>query len=229
MHIRALEQYGLTLDALRKLGKKLITVKVALKPQCYDHRLLKLPHKERMKLFRELKRKSIDRSLLAWPNKDVHLSGHKEFPSSFESMIEANKLADYAKGKIYDFIEIIRIPGLRRRRAKKEKELSWYAVRARVAIQVEDQTRGLQTIEDRIVILKAYSAKDAVKRLSKEWKDYEVSTMNLDGFLVRWQMEEVTDVYEIIDREIDSKGTEVYSSLHQRRMKPEYEWHPFAI
>ncbi len=228
MRIKGLEEYGITVDELRKLGNRMITVHVAFKPQCYDSRLSKLPREERIALFKKLKRKSIDRCLQPWPNKNIKMRGDKEYPTSFDSIIEANKLVKYAKRDIYDSIEIVRIPGLKKYRKKKQKEFSWYAVRARVAWQIEGQKKGYQTVEDRILLLKAYSEDDAVRRLSREWKNYENPTMVFDGYLMRLHMEEVTDVYKIIDSELDSKGTEVFSSLHERRMKPEYEWHPFS-
>jgi hypothetical protein len=47
---------------------------------------------------------------------------------------------------------------------------------------------------------------------------------NRYGQLVRWQLVEVLDVYELFDDEISPKGTEVFSRLRSRRMKPAYAW-----
>jgi hypothetical protein len=95
-----------------------------------------------------------------------------------------------------------------------------------VALQVEGQTSGLQEVEDRFVLVKARSFKDAEERLRPEWERYAQPYINLEGELVRWQLEEVVDVYDVMEDTIDSEGTEVYSSFSFRRMKPEYEWHP---
>ena len=84
----------------------------------------------------------------------------------------------------------------------------------------------MQTIEERIVLVKAFSPKDADERLRREWEAYAEPYLNSDGELVRWRMEEIIDVYELGETEIDPKGTEVYSVLTQRRMRPQYEWHP---
>jgi hypothetical protein len=111
--------------------------------------------------------------------------------------------------------------------ARKPKLLSsWYCVRATVAIQIEGQTRGMQSVEDRFVIVRALSFKDAERRLQAEWRKYATPYLNSDSLLVRWRLEKVVDVYEIADDKIDPRGTEVFSELKSRRMKPSYAWHP---
>ncbi len=117
-----------------------------------------------------------------------------------------------------------RLDGYRAKRLK--KSLSWFCVRARVAIQVEDQRSGLQTTEDRFVIVKAKSAEDAKKRLKKEWQAYALPGMNKFGYLFRWQMEAITDIYETLENEILPTGTEVYSKLSERRLKGLSVWTP---
>jgi hypothetical protein len=106
------------------------------------------------------------------------------------------------------------------------KPLSFYAVRARVAIQIEGETEGFQTIEDRIVLVRARSFEDAEERLASEWESYGEPFLNSRGERVRWHLEEVVDVYDLLTNKIDPKGTEVYSRLSRRKMKPEFEWHP---
>lgn len=115
-----------------------------------------------------------------------------------------------------------RIAGLRK--VRERLKLNWYSVRARIAIQVEGQTKGLQGIEDRIVMVRARSLSDASKRLENEWQAYAEPYLNSYGELVRWQLEEILDIYAITS-DIDPKGTEVWSSLRNRRMKKEFEWH----
>ena len=46
------------------------------------------------------------------------------------------------------------------------------------------------------------------------------------GYLVRWQLISVRDVYTLPDEAIDPRGTEVYSKLRRARMQPEYRWRP---
>jgi hypothetical protein len=44
--------------------------------------------------------------------------------------------------------------------------------------------------------------------------------------MVSWSLENVIDVYDTNETEVDSAGTEVYSKLGHRRMRPEYVWRP---
>ena len=99
-------------------------------------------------------------------------------------------------------------------------------MRARVAVQVEGLKKGLQTTEDRILVVKATSPEDAIERLEPEWKAYAEPYVAVGGRRVRWQLDQVVSIFELIDQRIDPRGTEVYSKLGQRRMRPEYEWHP---
>lgn len=44
--------------------------------------------------------------------------------------------------------------------------------------------------------------------------------------MVRWQLDHVVDVYDACENDIDPSGTEVYSKLGHRRMRPKYVWRP---
>ncbi len=92
------------------------------------------------------------------------------------------------------------------------------------AIQVEGETRGLQTVADRFVLVRAWDFKDAERRLARMWKSYAEPYLNAGGQAVRWQLEKIVDVFSLSEDQIDPSGTEVYSSLSQRRLKPEHVW-----
>ena len=224
--IRGLEDFSLTVSKLRQLGKLQIDVRVALAPKMYDPRLVKLPRPIRLTLYRTLKKRSVAHVLRIWPE-PVILEGEKDCPIFFRSKVAAKLISVLAKDREIDSIELVRIPGHRRRRIKEPSALTWYAVRAFVAIEVEGQKSGMQTTEDRIVLVRAHSESDARLRLKKEWKQYETPSLNEDGYLVRWKMQKVVHTYELIDGEINPNGTEVYSHLGIRRMKLKYQWNPF--
>jgi len=82
----------------------------------------------------------------------------------------------------------------------------------------------MQTTEDRFILVRASSAEDAKKRLKRQWRDYANPYLNSKGQMVSWSLEKVTDVYDIGETEINPTGTEVYSKLGKRRMRPEYVW-----
>lgn len=50
--------------------------------------------------------------------------------------------------------------------------------------------------------------------------------MNPGGYLVRWQLISLRDVFALFDEVLDPRGTEVYSKLRTVRMRPEYRWRP---
>jgi hypothetical protein len=139
---------------------------------------------------------------------------------------DVNTFLRLVKSRLVEAIFLQQVSGLRRRKKRIEKKPSLYAVRARVAVQVEGQKTGMQTVEDRIILVMARSPDEAEKQLSREWNNYATPCINMRGALVRWHLEKITDVYDTLEETIDPAGTEVYSSLSRRRMKPAYEWHP---
>jgi hypothetical protein len=114
-----------------------------------------------------------------------------------------------------------------RRKKRRKKQLDWYAVLARFAIQIEGQRAGLQGFEDRTVIVRAWDNDDAIRRLHREFDGYVTPYLNLSYELVRWQFEKVLEVQWLsIDDSPDPKGAEVFSTMRSRRMRREFEWHP---
>jgi hypothetical protein len=93
-----------------------------------------------------------------------------------------------------------------------------------VAIQIENRTHGFLDVEDRLVLVKARTGEEAERLLLSKWREYAAPYLNSRGELVRWQLVEVLDVYELGEDKIDPRGTEVYSRLRPRRMKPLYVW-----
>jgi hypothetical protein len=122
-------------------------------------------------------------------------------------------------------VAITRIPGRRRGRWSGASPMAWFCVRGLVAIQVEGQLNGMQTVEDRFMLVRAASAADATRRLKSIWRDYAKPYLNSSGHMVRWQLESISDVYEAVEEEeLNPRGAEVYSALRQRRLRPELAW-----
>jgi hypothetical protein len=84
----------------------------------------------------------------------------------------------------------------------------------------------MQKTEDRFILVRASSVKEAKKRLTRRWREYATPYLNSNGQMVSWSLEKVIDVYDTGETEIDPAGTEVYSKLGHRRMRPEYVLHP---
>jgi hypothetical protein len=118
---------------------------------------------------------------------------------------------------------VAKVPGYRRRRRTPESEW-WFCVRALVAVRVEGETRGLQTVEDRFVLVMASDFDDAERRLRSMWREYAEPYLNPQGQMVSWTLDEVVDVFDTMETQLDPKGTEVYSKLRGRRLRPELVW-----
>jgi len=140
-----------------------------------------------------------------------------------EGSVRGAEVATVAAEPGVQSVALLEVPGRLRRRAV--RSTPWFCVRARVAIQVEGEERGLQTVEDRFMLVRAASAKDAERRLLPRWREYAKPYLNSKGQCVRWKCEEVTDVYEaVLEDEENPDMAEVYSRLSSRRMRPEFVW-----
>jgi Domain of unknown function (DUF4288) len=216
--------YGLALTDLPALGDRPVEISGSLRGLPLEP-LLPFSPAERKKRLKEHLEDAIERIRARWPSGVFEIRDHQELPWDFDAVLPARALPRLLRSRELSSLFIHKIQGLRRKPEK--KELSWYAVRGRVAIQVEGQTQGLQEVEDRIVVVRAHSFEDAERRLRPNWEEYAEPYLNSKGEMVRWQLEEIVDVYQVGDLEkFDPKGTEVYSRLTQRRVRPDAVWRP---
>jgi len=121
-------------------------------------------------------------------------------------------------------VRVLRIRGMRRKRAAAVKTQRWFAVKARFAVQIEGQTKGMQTYEERIVLVIARSFAEAERKAMREFRHYEAPSLTTTGHFWRSTFETILDTCDVYEDAIDPNGTEVFSELKQRRMKPGYEW-----
>ncbi|MGB0983724.1 MAG: DUF4288 domain-containing protein [Saprospiraceae bacterium] len=100
---------------------------------------------------------------------------------------------------------------------------SFFGVKARCVIQVEGQKRGQQSVEERILLVRAKSFKQAKKRVQKAFKKYETPYLNTEGYQIIWKLDKIVEVYDtgVVDiKEFDSKeGVEVFSRIKSRKLK----------
>jgi hypothetical protein len=160
-----------------------------------------------------------------WPDAGINACGRGRLPWTLQAVVPAREVAGIAAAPGVADVSIQNIKGLRRRLgAGGCRQLDWYCVWGNVAIQIEGRSRGMVSLEDRLVLLKANDEQDAKKRLRMEWRMYAQPYMNSSGHLVRWQLVRVLDVYQLVDAEINPKGTEVFSRFTEKRMCPAYAW-----
>ena len=113
----------------------------------------------------------------------------------------------------------------------KEKQAAvYFAIIARFAVQIENRTKGLQTYEDRTLLIKAKSVEEAQQKLTKGFDDYAEPYLNHLGELVRWKFEAFIDSYQtnydsleamLADEDV---GIEVFSQLKKRRLNRNRIW-----
>lgn len=154
------------------------------------------------------------------------LIGSKKRPTGIETTILAGDLAKLAR---YTFIWHVFINAMKgAKKVIKKKEPGFYCIKMTVAIQVEEATNGLQTYEERYVLIKAKSPDDAYKKIERQKKSYESPHLNPYGQFVRWKIESLDDCYttDIVNSDDLNKpeGAEVFSILKRRKLTKERYW-----
>jgi hypothetical protein len=230
--IYELEQYGLTPAEFRRLGTTPVRIKLSI-PICPDV----YPGPSR---FRKLLAKSPEErraGVHAWRVRQYEKLCVEMAPYKFETeyyngdpvamrvTVPAKDVRPLLDLLCVDRLNILHIEGRRRKRPAK-REPGWFAVKARFVMQLEDETRGMQDYEDRILLVQARSFKDAERKAMREFRRYGMLTLITTGHFFRWTFEAILDVYETYIDEMDPTGMEVYSEMRTRRLKPEYQWHP---
>ena len=183
------------------------------------------PPATRLLLQAQRLRQGLRRIRAAWTGGPLVVRGRSSHPWSVDGTTSVRNAATVSRLSCVESVFVTEIMG--RKRAAPKKTLALFTVRARVAIQVEGQVSGYQTYEERFMLIRAESATDACRRLSKAWREYAAPGVNSRGYLFRWQLEEVLDVYALFDAQLDlDVGAEVYSRLETRRAKGRPVWNP---
>lgn len=232
-HVTGLEQFGLNHASFRLLGNRDVQAYIYLGTYDVTPEVRRLhPSKRFAYLLRRVGRwvKGLRRSfpklsfeLIQGKASRTNVQLGSQLPATMQVSCSAREIFEIAKAAGVHSVHVSKVAGLRRRLSNK-LPLEWYCVRALVVIRVEGATSGMQSLEDRFMLLRASSFEDAEKRLNRQWREYAIPYLNSDGQLVSWQFDHVTDVYSTSEYAIDPTGTEVYSKLSSRRMRPEFVW-----
>jgi hypothetical protein len=223
--ISGLEALGLTSKQLALLGHRATLAYAHLKTYDITRSVVRERPRDRHHYLLRRAERWITQLRRRFPERSFTTRSDTPLPSSLSVRLAAEEVAELARHPGVRSVHVVTIQQ-RRRRKSPRNENEWFCVRARVAVQVEAETKGIQTIEERFVLVRATSFRDAERRLRKEWREYATPYLNTDGHLVRWRCEEIVDVYAVSETHLDPEGIEVYSKLSGRRMKPEYAWHP---
>lgn len=139
------------------------------------------------------------------------------------SLATLNKLAAFSYVKS---IVIRKLDGAKKKPGRTIDQ--FYCVKMTVAIQIEGFISGLQTIEDRYVLVKAKSEEAAYNQVARQEKKYSKPYFNSDLRLVRWKIESYDDCFCTSISEykeiVNPKGVEVFSVLRNRKLTKARSW-----
>jgi hypothetical protein len=234
-HIGGLDAFGLTEAALTALGSKEVLLRINLRTYDVTSGVRNCAPEHRHSYLSDRAARWIKALRRRHPNltfrvideeKSVRTVNRKRvfLPHSLEVRCLARHVRTIARAQGVGSVHLERVKGRRRRQRQTGSQLDWFCVRGLVAVRVEGQLSGMQTVEDRFLLVRAMTRHDAERKLEREWREYSVPYLNRFGFLVSWTLEKVVDVYEVVQEHLDPDGMEVYSSLNQRRLRPEHVW-----
>lgn len=183
------------------------------------------PKKRRQKIDSELK-KRYNRLKNKLPNIKIKRLGLKNKPSGMTLSLKYKDLVKLKKLSCISFISILNVDGFQKKEVDKRK--SFFSVKVRIAIQIENQKKGRQKYENRVVIVKAESFEKAEKQVLKGLKKIEEPYLNSYGCLVKWKVEKVLACYHTFiedKKEFDFEyGTEIFSQIKGRQLKKSNRW-----
>lgn len=219
--ILGLDDYGLTLTRLGNLGTRLVHFSLQLKGSRLTA-LLQFPPRRRDAELRLKLKQQFKTLARRFPEAGLTSRNDRKGSWTLDGQLPSNRIHAFASRPEVAALTITAIAGRSPRRSR--PRLAWRCVWGVVAIQVEGRRAGLIDLEDRFLLLRAYDAEDATDRLRREWERYAAPYLNPHGYLVRWQLVSVKDVYTLADDQISEQGTEVFSRIRSAKMKPEYRW-----
>jgi hypothetical protein len=183
------------------------------------------PSDRKKKVGHELAERFEELVHLVLPAKYARI-GTKKQPRGIQTSLPLDKLKlisglDYI-GHIY--IKEIS-PAIKKRYGSPQ---GFYCIKMTVAVEIEGIEKGLQTFEERLVLIRAKSEKDAYSKIEQRVEEYGKPYLNSDGRQVRWRIESLDDCYATdVTRLSDfnnPNGVEVFSKLKSRKLTPERIW-----
>jgi hypothetical protein len=205
--------------------KRTATIRIHLKYISLK-KVLTLSPKERVKAIDKLLQYNFLKFLKSGLFADYKLIGTKRRPRGIETIILFKDIKRVAKSSLIENIFINSVTGSKKKKAL--PQLSLFCIKMTVAIQIEKIENGLQTYEERYVLIKAKSSDDAYKKIGKQKKKYQEPYLNSQGCLVRWKIESLDDCYvtdfESCDDLNSPEGFEVFSILKKRKLTKGRYW-----
>lgn len=229
---KQLKGWKISIDEAKQ-SEKLAEISVMLKrPDIDDLELIKIPPETRKKIWEATLQKAYASLKKDFKLKNPRIiSGTRKQPSTVIGRIPLKSVFSLTDKNYFYNIRIRSIEGVA---AKKVKQVapaaatnSYFSVKARFGILIEGVTSGLQTYEDRVVLIKATHENEAEKKAIELLPTLEKPYLNGDKQFEWYKFEKILNIIEYSD--IDtiepfSDGMEIYYEWKNRRMKPENAW-----
>lgn len=119
-------------------------------------------------------------------------------------------------------LNIERIEGYIKKEKKVRKRNKFFTIKAKFGINIEGIEKGLQSWEERIILLKAMTYEDAQNKAMEILVKSDEPYLNSDKRFVCWKFEEILDIYETSVytlNDFKEDGVEIYSKMYNRRLK----------
>ena len=221
-----LEKFGLTPATLKKLGSRKVVLHAYLRgPEVKT--LFRYAPAERLERMRECYERQARQAVRAWPSDTCTVKrskGVKSRPYAIAGELPAAKVHLLLGIVSLESVWIEAVAGRKPRPQTPKPE--WFTVHARFAIEIEGQTKGMQTYEERFIMVKAKSFDDAERLVRPGFRAYASPYINPDGEMVRWVFEEIIGVSKVDGEQFDGSPVEVFSTLKTRPMRPDRVWQP---
>ncbi|OQP44205.1 hypothetical protein A4D02_35600 [Niastella koreensis] len=152
--------------------------------------------------------------------------GTKRRPSGVKAKLTLASILKLTKQSFIENIFIHQLDGAKEKQNK--PTYNFFCVKMTVSIQVEGLTKGMQSCEDRYVLVKAQTVESAYNKVKKQEKQYGEPYLNSDARLVRWKIESYDDCFAMNITSIDDfnkpEGVEVFSKLRSRKITSDRAW-----
>ncbi|GAB3722231.1 hypothetical protein GCM10027594_02870 [Hymenobacter agri] len=222
--ILGLDEWGLTPEVLPELHN-LAKVHIIV-PYPHYSTVLTYPPAERTRRIAAQMRQSFTALKAVLGNAGIEKTGSHFRPIGAKVTVPLSRLSYLLAADAVENISIESVEGFNRKKAS-PKSCFW-SIKARFAIQIENETGGLQKYEDRIMLVLAQDEEDAQRKLLLGFEKYAEPYLNAAGLLVRWQFERFLDAYstDVVSLKafLSDEGVEVFSELGNRKLQPGMEW-----
>jgi hypothetical protein len=168
-----------------------------------------------------------------YPSSDYQIKGTRFKPYGITGQLTGRQLARLQSNDKIKSITVEQVEGLK----KMEKETSsepetctlplYFSVKGLFVAQFDgsDASGKIQLTEERIVLVKALNWDEAIKKARVEFENYgQKGVLSSSYYFVTWKFLKILDVYDSGITALDPDGTEVYSIMKRRQLKPsDYE------